>query len=169
MTRTNIGPTVTKHEKTRSGSGHHIPNLFNEFDQLFDQYRSHDWAHLFHTPEVVQPAQSIFSEGRLPKIDIVDRDKDLLVRAELPGVEKKDLDISMTDNSVTIKASSSFQDKEEKENYYRCEISQEQFVRAIRLPADVNVEKVTTSFKDGVLELTAPKLEPSQRRTIKVD
>ena len=168
MTRTHIGPTVTK-DKGRSGSGHHIPNLYNEFDQLFDQYRSHDWAHLFHTPEVVQPVQSMFTEGRLPKIDIIDRDKDLLLRAELPGVEKKDLDISMTDNSVTIKASSCFQDKEEKENYYRCEISQEQFVRAIRLPAEVNVEKVTTSFKDGVLELTAPKLEPSQRRTIKVD
>ena len=169
MTRTHIGPTVTKHDKDKHRSGYHLPNLYNEFDQLFDQYRSHDWAHLFHAPEAVQPVPSIFTEGRLPKIDIIDRDKDIMVRAELPGVEKKDLGISMTDNSVTIKASSSFQNKEEKENYYRCEISQEQFIRAIRLPADVNVEQVTTSFKDGVLELTAPKLEPSRRHTIKVD
>ena len=111
----------------------------------------------------------MFAEGRMPKVDIIDNDNDLLIRAELPGVDKKDLDISMTDNSVTIKASSRYEEKEEKADYYRSEIAQGAYSRTIGLPADVDIDQATTSFKNGVLELTVPKLERSQRRSIKVE
>ncbi len=172
MTHTHTDPNTSKLQKSKVGSSSRVPTLFNEVDNLFDQLRTRDWTHPFGFPvqfsDVAQPRVPMFSEGKLLKVDIVDRDKDLLLRAELPGVDKKDLEITMTENSVTIKASCYHQQKEEKEDYYRSEITHGHYSRTVGLPADVDMDLVTTSFKDGVLELVAPKLERSQRRAIKV-
>ena len=142
---------------------------FEEFERFFEQMRNRDCMAPFHWPDTVQSHLPMFAEGRMPKVDIIDRDKDLLIRAELPGVDKKDLDISMTDSSVTIKASTHYEEKEEKGDYYRSEIAQGQYARTISLPAEVDMDQARTTFKDGVLELTVPKLERSQRRSIKVE
>ena len=75
----------------------------------------------------------------------------------------------MTDNSVTIKAKTSYEDKEEKSNYYRSEIGQGLFTRTVALPAEVDIDNAKSSFKDGILELSIPKLERSQRRSIKIE
>lgn len=141
---------------------------FDEIERLFEQMRSRDWLSPFHWGEP-QSTMPLFAEGRMPKVDIIDRDKELLVRAELPGVDKKDLDISMTDNTLTLKASTHYEQKEEEGDYYRCEIGQGQYARTVSLPADVDLDKAKTTFKDGVLELTVPKLERSQRRNIKIE
>ena len=163
------GPNVTKLHKGETAPVRRMLAPFDEFDRFFDQLRSRDWLAPFHWPERVESHIPMFAEGRMPKVDIIDRDKDLLIRAELPGVDKKDLDISMTGSSVTIKASTRYEEKEEKGDYYRSEIAQGQYARTIGLPAEVDMDQAKTSFKDGVLELTVPKLERSQRRTIKVE
>ena len=108
-------------------------------------------------------------EGRMPRVDMIDRDEEVVVRAELPGVEKKDLDVSMTENTVTIKGSTSHEAKEEKGDYYRSEMSRGSFTRTLTLPGEVDGSKAKATFKDGVLELTLPKIESSKRRTIKVE
>lgn len=108
-------------------------------------------------------------EGRIPNVDVIDREDEVLVRVELPGVEKKDLQVSMSDSTVTIKASTKHEEKEEKGDYYRCEISQGSFARTVPLPAEVDGSKSKAKFKDGVLELTLPKIEKSKRRSISVD
>ncbi len=159
---------VTKLHEGKPSSARRMLSPFDELDHLFDQLRSRDWVHPFRWPDAVQSRLPMLADGRIPKVDIIDRDKDLLIRAELPGVEKKDLDISMTDNSVTIKASSCYENKEEKTDYYRSEITQGEYARTIGLPADVDIDNAKTSFKNGVLELTVPKLEHSQRRNIEV-
>jgi HSP20 family protein len=107
-------------------------------------------------------------EGRVPKVDVIDRDHEVAVRAELPGVDKKDLDVSMTENSVTIKASTKHEEKEEKGDYYRCEISQGSYARTVSLPSVVDTDQAKASFKDGILELVIPKIEKSRKRTIEV-
>ncbi|VAW90958.1 hypothetical protein MNBD_GAMMA23-1565 [hydrothermal vent metagenome] len=169
MTQAQNDPTtVTKLHEGKASPTRRMLSPFDEFDHLFDQLRSRDWMHPFHWLDAVQSRLPMFAEGRIPKIDILDRDKDLLIRAELPGVDKKDLDISMTDNSVTIKASSCYENKEDKTDYYRSEITQGQYARTVGLPADVDIDQATTSFKHGVLELTVPKLERSQRRNIQI-
>jgi HSP20 family protein len=114
----------------------------------------------FSWPEPVMPS---------PKVDVLDRDNEVLVRAELPGVKKEDLEVSMTDNTVTIKGTTSHEEKEEKGDYYRHEISKGSFSRTVTLPGDVDSDKCKTRFKDGVLELTVPKVEKAKRRTIKVE
>ena len=132
---------------------------FEEFGHLFAKLKSPDWMHSFHWPDAVQSHIPMFAEGKVPKVDIIDNGNDLLIRAELPGVDKKDLDISMTDNRVTIKASTSYENKEEKYNYYRTEITQGEYYRTLTLPANVDIEQAKSSFKNGVLELTVPKVE----------
>lgn len=92
----------------------------------------------------------------MPKVDIIDRDDEIFVRAELPGIDKKDIDISMTDYTLTIKGETKKQEKEEKGDYYRCETSQGSYMHTLSLPAEVNSDKAKTKFKDGVLELTLP-------------
>jgi len=108
-------------------------------------------------------------EAKAPRVDVIERDAEVLVRAELPGVEKDKLDISLTDDTVTIKATTEHEEKEEKGDYFRCEISRGAFSRTLTLPAAVNTEKAKASFKDGLLELTLPKLEQAKRRNIKVE
>ena len=163
-------PAVTKLHKDVASPAHRMLAPFEEFDRFFNQLRSRYWMHpSFHWPDAVQSHIPMFAEGRTPKVDIIDNDKDMLIRVELPGVDKKDLDISMTDNTVTIKAKTRYEKKEEKSDYYRSEIEQGLYTRTIGLPADVDIDKVTSSFKNGVLELTVPKMERSQRRAIKVE
>jgi len=101
-------------------------------------------------------------------VDVVDREKEILVRAELPGVKKDDIDITIEDQNVSIKASTSHEEKEEDGDYYRNEISQGEYRRNFTLPTKVDSDKATTTFKDGVMEMTLPKSEPSKRRKIKV-
>jgi HSP20 family protein len=108
-------------------------------------------------------------EGKMPAVDVSDLDDEVVVRAELPGVEKKDVDVSMSDNTVTIKGSTKREEKEEKGDYYRCETTCGAFTRTVALPAEVDGSKAKAKFKDGLLELTLPKMEKSKRRSIEVD
>jgi HSP20 family protein len=105
----------------------------------------------------------------LPKVDVVDRDTEVVVRAELPGVVKDDLDVTVTDDSVTLKAHTSHEEKEEKGEYYRREISYGEYQRTVSLPHAVNGENAKATFNDGVLELTLPKVEKTSRRKVKVE
>ncbi|MDH5371185.1 MAG: Hsp20/alpha crystallin family protein, partial [Gammaproteobacteria bacterium] len=100
---------------------------------------------------------------------VIERDGEIVVKAMMPGVEKKDIEISMTKNTVTISGKTSHEEKEEKGNYYRHEISKGSYMRTLSLPENVNEDKAKAKFKDGMLELTIPKMEVSHRRNIKVD
>jgi HSP20 family protein len=106
---------------------------------------------------------------KMPKLDIIERDNEVVVRAELAGVDRKDIDVSVTDNAVTIKGSTKKESREEKGDYVRSEISEGSFSRTAALPCSVDGQKAKASFSDGMLELTLPKLEPSRRHSVKVE
>lgn len=142
---------------------------FEEMDRLFDNFLTRGWFRPFQMEWPNLPKAAMPFEGKTPNIDVIDRDDEILVKAELPGVDKKDIEISMTPNTVTIKGKTSHEEKEEKGDYYRCEITRGSYARTLSLPADVDEDKAKASFKDGILELTLPKLKKSKRRTIKVD
>lgn len=117
------------------------------------------------------PLLSHFEKGmpygnHMPKVDIIERDDEFYVRAELPGVSKKDIDISMTDNSVTIKGKTKQDKNEEEGHYYRCEILRGAYARTLTLPTQVNSEKTIATFKDGLLELKLPKLKYARHKNI---
>lgn len=140
---------------------------FDEFDQWFDELFSRGWMQPFFRrgwPDI----ESVFGTVKLPKVDVIDRDAEIVVRAELPGIEKDDLEVSLSDNVLTIRAHSRHEKEEERGHYHRREISRGEFQRTLRLPAAVESDKTTANFKDGVLEIVAPKTAAAKRQTIKV-
>jgi HSP20 family protein len=142
---------------------------FEEMERLMDRaYADFPGRGLMRPWSIEWPAGPELRELRMPKVDVIDRDEDVLVRAELPGVEKKDLEISTSDTSVTLKATTRHEEKEEKGDYYRCEITRGSFARTIALPSQVQSDKAKANLKDGVLELTLPKVEKSKRRTVTI-
>ncbi len=141
-------------------------NPFEEMDRLFEGFFPRGWMQPLR-PEWAETAAPF--EGRIPKVDVVERDDSIVVRAELPGVKKDDMDISLTEDSVTITATTRQESEEEKGDYHRREISQGSFARTVALPAAVQGDEAKASFKDGVLELTLPKAAPARRHTIKVE
>lgn len=144
------------------------------FDEQFGQL-SRGWPaslprRLFEFPEfVAMPELRPPFEGRWPKVDVIDREEDVLVRAELPGVAKDDLDVTVTDRTVTIKASTRKETREDKEHYHRREITSGAFERTLPLAQDVEASQAKASLKDGVLELVLPKLRKGPRKNVKVD
>lgn len=142
---------------------------FEEMDRLFEGFFPRGWMRPFHLDRPGWGELALPFEGKMPRLDVIERDTEVVVRAEVPGVEKKDLDVTVTDNAVTIKGQTSHETKEEKGDYRRCEISRGAFTRTVALPADVDGSKAKAVFKDGVLELTMPKVEKTKRHSIKLD
>lgn len=107
-------------------------------------------------------------EGIMPTVDIFEEGDDVVLKTELPGMKKEDIDVSMTANSVTISGEKKHEEKVEKKNYYRMERSYGSFTRSFRLPAEVQTHKVKANFKDGVLEVRIPKTEEAKSKEKKI-
>ena len=162
---------MEKAKERRAGSGRSLMP-FEDMDRFFESVFDRPWRRGWplHMPwEWPLWAEARGAFERTPKVDVIDRPNEVVVQAELPGVSKDDLEITLSDSDVTIRASTRREEKEEKENYYRCEISRGEFVRTVALPAEVDGDNVKASFKNGVLELTLPKVESSKRRKITVE
>lgn len=142
---------------------------FEEMERLFENFSTRGWLRPFQWETPLLNELVTTAERKIPSVDVVDRDNDILVKAELPGIDKKDLDISVTSNSVTIKGETSHEEKEEKGNYYRCEISKGSYSRSIGLPSEVDEKASKAKFKDGLLEITLPKLKKTKHHNIKVE
>jgi HSP20 family protein len=140
-----------------------------EMERMMEQFLTRDWLRSWRGEWPAWSRLGAPFEGRTPKVDILERDDEILVHAELPGVDKNDLDVTVTDTSVTIKAETRREEKEEKGDYYRCEIAQGAFARSVALPAEIESGNAKAKFKDGVLELTLPKKTVAKRRSIRID
>jgi HSP20 family protein len=138
-----------------------IGAMQHEMDRIFEDVFPRGWL---RTP---WERPGIVHELRPPRMDVIDRDEDLLVRAELPGVDKKDIEVSVTDNTLTISAASPYAAEQQGE-YYRCEMCHTGFARSLTLPVEVDSDRCQARFHDGILGLVLPKVEKAKRRTIKV-
>ena len=145
---------------------------FNEMErmmeQMFGNFFHRDWARPLRLGLPSWSDLSAPFDAALPKVDILDRDDDILLRAELPGVDKKDLDVTISGNSVTIKGVTSHEEKKEEGNYFRQEISKGSFCRTLGLPGDVDTSDPEATFEDGVLKITLNKVEEAKRRSVKI-
>ena len=160
---------VEKEKQTSRFSPANLLTPFEEMEQWVEdmfsknwlRQRRNEWPFSAHLP-------SSFNVD-MPKVDVIDRDNEVFIKAELPGIDKKDIEVTMNGNMITIKGTSKKEEKEEKGEYYRCETTQGAFSRSLSLPAEVNIDKSSAKFKDGVLELSLPKMEHSKRRSIKIN
>jgi HSP20 family protein len=107
-------------------------------------------------------------EEAIPSVDIFEEGDNVVVKAELPGIKKEDVDVSVTDNVISISGEKKKEEKVERKNYYREERSYGSFTRSFRLPMEVQTDKAKASFKEGVLEIRIPKTEEAKKREKKV-
>lgn len=103
-----------------------------------------------------------------PAIELVDNENSLKLRASLPGLEAKDLDISVTKENVTISGEHRYEKTTEDKGYYHSEFSYGKFQRTVALPVLIKNEEVTAEFKDGILTLTLPKVEETKDKVVKI-
>lgn len=104
-----------------------------------------------------------------PSIDVYDSDNELLVKADIPGLKKEDIDVSIHDNVLTIKGEKKRKNEVNKKNYYRSERFYGSFNRSVELGSEVQTDKVNATYKDGVLELKLPKKEGVKTKRIAID
>ena len=138
-----------------------------EMERAFEDFFPTPWTKGFRFPSLWK-GKGLSMEGLSPKVDIIDRDDQVVVRAEVPGIDKDNLDVSVTENTITLKGETKKEEKEEKGNFYRSEISRGSFQRTFALPCDVDGSKAKAEFKNGVLELSLPKVTKSKRHSVKI-
>jgi len=142
----------------RRESDHPFVLFRKEFDDLFDNFfRSFD----------MQPF-----EGRIgafsPKVDVTENEKEFNISAELPGMDDKDIDVSLQNDMLTIRGEKKEEKEDKGKDYYRMERSYGYFSRTIPLPVEVETDKVDAKFKKGVLTITLPKTAKAVAETKKI-
>ena len=104
----------------------------------------------------------------MPAVDIFENENELVLTAEIPGIDEKDIEIKIEDNTLTLKGERKFEKETKEENYHRIERSYGSFYRAFTLPNYVDPEKVQAQHENGVLKISMPKREEVKPRTVKI-
>ncbi|MET4700973.1 HSP20 family protein [Constrictibacter sp. MBR-5] len=106
--------------------------------------------------------------GQLPTVDVVERDGEYCITAELPGSEEKDIDVSLAEGILTVKGEKKQEREEKKDSYYVSERRYGSFQRSFRVPDDADADGIAATFKNGVLTLTLPKKPEAKRAEKKI-
>lgn len=130
-------------------------DIKDEFDRMMDIFRPD--LHLW--------------EGytKVPAVDVYEDEDNVYVKAELPGLQKEDISLTIEGDTLILSGKKSQTREEKKENYYRKEIREGAFSRSIEIPCPVDKEKVTATYKDGLLEIVLPKMPEVKRKSIKIE
>jgi HSP20 family protein len=135
-----------------------VSSLQNEINRMFDQFfRGWDFSGFGQEAGAWSPS-----------IDLSETDDNIVVKAEIPGIDPKEVNISIQDNNLIIKGEKKEEKEEKGKNYYRMERSYGRFSRSVELPASVDMDKVNAECKNGVLEITLPKKEEVRPKQISV-
>jgi len=131
-----------------------------DFDRLFEDFGSMG----------VSPFRTAAGEaGWAPAVDVFEDEKEIVLTADLPDMDQKDLDIHVEENHLTIQGERKFENEEKKDKYHRIERRYGSFQRTFALPDNVDADNIAAKYDKGVLKVTLPKLEkPKNARTIKV-
>jgi HSP20 family protein len=108
------------------------------------------------------------AESWSPSVDIFETENEIVIKAELPGMEAKDIDIRLENNVLMLKGERRFEKDTKNENYHRVERSYGNFSRSFSLPAFVDESSVCAAYKDGLLKISIPKKEKAKSKEIKV-
>ncbi|MEW6113342.1 MAG: Hsp20/alpha crystallin family protein [Thermodesulfobacteriota bacterium] len=138
---------------------HPLATFRREMDDLFDSFFGSDW--FMPTPY----------SGRkfFPAFDVSETDNEFIVKAELPGVDSKEVQVNLTGNVVTVSGEKKEEREEKSESVHRVERAYGSFSRSFTLPGEVQEDKAEAAYKDGVLTLKLPKAESSKKKTIKIE
>jgi HSP20 family protein len=135
-------------------------DLFSELRRLQDEM-----LQLFHASTGRGPFNAAF----VPAIDVSEDKDNIVVKADLPGLTKDDIEITLQDNVLTVRGEKKQESETKGKNFYRRERAHGAFHRSFELPASVNASNVAATFKDGVLRITLPKAEQAKPKQIQVN
>ncbi len=139
--------------------GKEMTRFRREFENLVERFFNVDFPF----------AGEFFKEDRwAPRVDIVEREGDIRVKAEIPGVDVKDIELKLDGRILTIKGEKKKEKEEKQENYYRLERSSGFFHRSLELPAEVDPESVEARFKKGVLTVVLKKIKTTSAKSIEI-
>jgi HSP20 family protein len=145
--------------------------LRREVDRLFDDFSGGIWrspfGRSFFDAEPFRRAQGTL--GAMPAVDVSQTDKDYEITAELPGMEEKDIDVKLANGVLTIRGEKRDEKEEKKNDYYVRERSFGSFERSFQVPENVDTDKVSASFKKGVLTVMLPKSAEAQKAEKKIE
>ena len=122
-----------------------IPTMFDEMERVAEQLIPRRWW-----PEAAE-------YELIPAVDVYETDEDIVVKAELPGVKKEDIEVNATEDQIVITGESKTEEEVREEGYHRKELRRGSFRRSVALPHTIDQEQVRAKFEDGVLEVRAPK------------
>lgn len=163
---------IAKKEKTKEpeslapkGTPSVISRLEQDMEQTFQDFLRHPFFR-FWGPDRWWLGKSLSPQA--PAIDVYEEKDELVVKAEVPGLAKEDLDLSLSDSVLTIRGERRKEEEVKRDDYYRSELSYGSFTRTVELPVEVKTDQAKASFKDGILEIRFPKTEGTKRKTIKL-
>jgi HSP20 family protein len=133
-----------------------VTALRKEMDRIFDRIWEPDY-----------PTPAVFGEWT-PAIDVLEAKDELVVRVEVPGIDPKEISVTLADQVLTIGGEKCYAKDEKDEKFYRMERAMGAFSRGVRLPIPVDPNKVTAAFKHGVLTVTLPKTKEVKGTTIPI-
>jgi HSP20 family protein len=139
------------------------------FDQVFDNFR-HDFEDLLFPSEDLMVFEEL-PEIRTPAVDLEDNEKDFVLKAEMPGFKKENIEINVQEDGIEISAMSGWKYDKKEEDYICKERACNSFYRYVDLPEEIKVDSVNANLSDGVLEITLPKKTPKpqkQKRKVQV-
>lgn len=142
----------------RRGAFRPLSRMEQEMEETFDRF-FRGW------PLLREAAEGL---GWAPAIDVVDRKDEVILRADLPGMSERDVELTLQDGNLTIRGERKEEKEEKEENYYCCERSYGAFSRSLAVPASVNADKINATFKSGVLEVHLPKTKEATGKKIEV-
>ena len=137
-----------------------IPRMMERLDELLMER----WAPFWPTLRIAEELLP-----RVPPVDVYEEGNEVVLKAELPGMRKEEIEVHVTENEITFSGKKERIEKLEKKDYHRYERSTGAFTRTVMLPAEVELEKVTAKYENGVLEIRAPKAAPAKPAERKVE
>ncbi len=112
--------------------------------------------------------ESVATTTWSPAVDIFETEGEIVVKAELPGVDRKDITLNLENNILTVRGERRFEKETKEENYHRIERAYGGFSRSFSIPATVDEEKIHADYKDGVLKIALPKKEQAKAKQIRI-
>jgi HSP20 family protein len=155
--------TVKKSAPSQTGSLEPLRSLRGEMDRLFDRF-----SRGFGLPSL-EPFWSSEVEFETPAVDLTEDDKAFTITAELPGIDEKEIDVTVSGGMLVIKGEKKQEKEEKNKNYYVSERSYGAFQRSFSLPEGVDQDKIAADFSRGVLTVTLPKSADAQKAQKKIE
>jgi len=152
--------------RKRFGDAKRIAPLTHSMEEFFEDFPPRRWMETFEPMGWRWPMGVDYE--RSFRLDVIDHEKELVVRGELPGVDKDDIDVTVMGDRLMIEAAREYQEEENEDAYFRHEVGYGKLMRTIALPVEVDADNIHAELKDGILEVTLPKLQVAERHTIKV-